>query len=142
MNTYYHYCTWRGRIIAEDGIIKPSTRYAKNICGPTAPALVFLTTNPYWEPSVQAKDINGRYTRQPSDPKDYRKKLIPLWRFEVEVKLAVNIIYNVPGFISMLQDAKELDSDMSLWHWSTESFKVVAVREFNGLDWVKNEVLQ
>lgn len=132
MTQYYHYATWNGSAIHFSGKIKPSTRYVGQVCGPTAPPLVFLTTNDYWEPSVQALSKKTPYVRGPSTPERYAAEHIPLWRFTVEIKAPINVIYNVPGFISMLHETKLLGSDMSQWHWTTETLDVLTVAKFEG----------
>ncbi len=118
----YHYTTWPGGLIWVDGVIRPSADYSPH---DKAPPLVWVTKEEFWEPCIQAYRDREDYVRQPSSPVMYRDKAISCWKFEVEVPNLTKVHYNIPGWIPMLEDAKELGSDVTKWAWGTEELEVV-----------------
>jgi len=125
----YHYTTWQGSEVFPLGKLVPSEKYLKE-----GPPLVWLTENEYWEPSIQAKQMNGSYERGPSSPGLYSTLGIPCWRFEVEVKDTFKLHYPIAGWLYMLEDGKDLGSDLSQWHWVTDSVEIV-----NSYKWIADK---
>lgn len=117
----FHYATWEGEKIAKEGVLRPSANYLA-----AGPELVWLTENEKWEPSVQAKDLEGNYDREPSSPERYNELGIPCWKFEVEVPHTNKLHYNVQGWIPMLQDGKDLGAKLSEWHWTPNKLIITA----------------
>jgi len=133
----YHYTTWRGSATQALGVIHPKTRYgfaAQN--KGSWPSLVFLTADPYWEPSIQARTADAAWSKGASDPEEYSKKGIPCFRFEVEFKEPLfKMMYPHPYWLMMLQDAKKLGSDVAKWHWTEEPCIIKATAIWKKEDW-------
>ena len=97
--------------------------------------LTFLTTNDYWESSIQATVDGVSYVKEASDPVSYSNNKIPCWRFEVDVKDARNIMYTNQHWLAMFKDAVDLGSDISTWHWTDKNVDVVQACKFVNGEW-------
>jgi hypothetical protein len=84
---FYHYATWSGAQVARDGYIKPFDHYARGML-----PLVFATTDPRWEPSVQAASKEGYWEKCGSCPEAYAQLGIPCWRFEVALIDPIHVL--------------------------------------------------
>ena len=134
----YHYATWSGHKIKASMVLRPSIKYG---FGNTTvllpwPEVVFLTTNPHWEPSIQAKSKEGYWEKCQSDPKSYEELGIPCWKFtvhahNVEVRKVTDYIMLGEKWRYMLADAIKLNSDIDQWYISDS---VLDVTIYEGLN--------
>ena len=128
----YHYSTWRGAEILKDDMIKPRNIYQAwtgNCILTMWPRLVFLTSDPRWEPSVQAMTKERQWEKCGSCPEVYTQMGIPCWRFEV--KIPANMIAFARMAVEcgdlwkqMVLDASELGSNPNQWVITANPVKI------------------
>jgi hypothetical protein len=116
----YHYSTWQGRRIYEEGFIAASVAYER-FTGSTllnSTPLIFLTSNPSWEPSVQARSKRLHWEKCGSCPEVYTELGIPCWKFQVKDGIGVRAVdYSTSAsWRRMLGDAIILGSDPEQWY--------------------------
>lgn len=132
----YHYTTFSGAAILKSNVLLPSYFYSATSKHNTTtpwPALVFLTSDPNWEPSVQAIGDSGVYHREASDPSTYTLEGIPCWRITVDLpKDGMKLMYPHPRWLGMLRDGKSLGADIKKWHWTEKAIPVTECHK-----WIK-----
>lgn len=142
---WYHYSTWEGRLIHESKIVKPSYRYslwepyglAAGCCAEINTEFVFLTSNGYWEPSIQASSEEGYWEKCGSCPEVYTELGIPCWRFEVYATYP-KLVWGKQHerlFRAMLQDAINLGSKISEWCITDIKCKVLKTYKWEDGKW-------
>ena len=120
----YHYATWRGETINKCNYIKPGTRYGRFFDMP----LVFLTTNEFWEPSIQSYSLERYHEQCGSCPQVYTELGIPCWKFEVRVPwqgLFPFYAFTIPHWKAMIHDAIQLGSDVTEWYVTRKQTTVI-----------------
>ena len=77
------------------------------------PELVFLTTNEYWEPSLQVNENLAA-----SDPEELSMSPgISCFKHQVKITQEAKLHYHHPRWLKMLAEAVALGSDLSEWMW-------------------------
>lgn len=136
--SYYHYSTWFGDAVFYEGVVEPRVTYV----GFGLP-LVFTTSNPVWEPSIQTAWKVGSYEKCGSCPEVYDELGIPCWRFLVRMLDPVSFVQVLfdmgPGdytdfFAAMIADATKLGSNVFDWTVSRHPALVLETSR-----WVKGE---
>lgn len=128
----YHYTTWPGPEIVQDGLVLPHSVGR----GPDWPELVWATELPSWDPSVQAANIEGQWPRFPSCPEQYVDLGIPCWRFTVEVKTLHKLMYPHPRWVDHLRSAKRVrGSRIDKWYWTPNPCKVTEAHKWRINRW-------
>ena len=128
----YHYTTWTGGIVRLRRHVHVSNNYGwGNTTTLTEwPKLLFLTSDPHWERSIQAYNRAGHHEKCGSCPETYEQLGIPCWKFEVEVdqdtlKAAVDTRLMINDkWEEMLVDALSLGSDVTKWWVGTQPIAI------------------
>ena len=122
----YHYSTWRGQKLAQDGIIKPRNTYAQYTrqAGMYHP-VIFLTSDPTWEPSVQAATTEHYWEKCGSDPEVYAQLGIPCFSNGLRY-------CEQQGLMLMVEDAMKLGSDVTKWKVAYENLPVYQICKWEG----------
>ncbi len=125
----FHYSTWNGSKIHKLGFIEPSNYYnylMDSHVDPLWTPVVFLTKNPIWEPSVQAKSSEGYWEKCGSCPEMYTELGIPCWKFEVDIEaIKIRLWDGDWQWTWMLSDATKLGSHYSDWYLSHRQVTVI-----------------
>lgn len=137
--TFFHYTTWPGLKIYRDRQVQPNDHYIAWAGNLTLewPAVVFFTTNPVWEPSVQTSSRERYWEKCGSCPSIYSELGIPCWKFSIDpywaaVKDRAKIAkyasfafkHNSP-WRHMAEDAMRLGSDPREWWVSDKPIPVL-----------------
>ena len=119
----YHYSTWQGQRIFDDQKVFASVSYERFTGGTVlfAVPLIFLTSNPGWEPSVQARSVRLFWEKCGSCPEVYEELGIPCWRFLIgylkHLKPVRALDYSTStSWRRMLEDAILMGSDPEQWY--------------------------
>lgn len=134
MNRLYHYTTWPGEHIRQSGIIKPAADYSRFAQKPM-PTRVFLTENPFWEPSIQAVTRDYYWEKCGSCPEAYTEMGIPCWRFLIEHAGVYYKMWKNDFDAQMFEDALALGSDTEQWWVSFNPVKFEAAWRFKDARW-------
>lgn len=138
----YHYVTWNGHIINRSRVIKPGKRYAnwvKQTLLDEWPALVFLTLNPEWEPSVQTFSKERYWEKCGSFPETNAALGIPCWKFQVNPNpLILGYPTDFKGcnhWQTMLDDARCMGSVVEDWRIAVQDCYVINAWEWEDDEW-------